>query len=85
MDRKLETWVAAENLIAKHGETAAAQAARRARQLAVEGKNDEAAIWAMVHRAIEDIQSGQPGPSGASGGQPPLSQGRRRDTTANCL
>lgn len=83
MDRKLETWVAAENLIAKHGETAAAQAARRARQLAAEGKADEAAIWTMVHRAIEDIQSGQSGQSGKTGRQKP--PGRGRDTTAYCL
>lgn len=55
MDSRLDSWVAASSLIAKHGEAASYQAERRARLLVDSGDCDGAAIWRLVSRAIDDL------------------------------
>jgi len=55
MDRRLDSWVAASNLIDKHGEAAVVQAERRVRSLINSGDRDGAAIWRLVARAIDDL------------------------------
>ncbi|MCG8360184.1 MAG: hypothetical protein MI920_31860 [Kiloniellales bacterium] len=63
MDRKLDSWVAARNLIDKYGETAAYDHAhKRAQVLQGKGQGDEAAIWRLVEAAILDLIGRGPGP-----------------------
>ena len=59
MDRKLDSWVAARNLIDKYGEAAAYHHAHeRVQMLQGSGKTDAAAIWRLVERAILDLSGG---------------------------
>ena len=59
MDRKLDSWVAARDLIDRFGESAAYDhARRRARTMQGKGAPDTAAIWRLVERAILDLSRG---------------------------
>lgn len=59
MDRKLDSWVAARNLIDKYGETAAYDHAhKRAHIMQGSGARDAADIWRLVERAILDLSRG---------------------------
>ena len=59
MDTRVESWVAAQVLIEKHGPEAAYRCARRRQRLKEsEGHKDLAAIWNMVKQAITEVRRG---------------------------
>ena len=59
MDARVESWVAAQILIEKHGPEAAYRCARRRQRIQEsEGRKDLAAIWTMVKQAIGEVRRG---------------------------
>ena len=64
MDERLESWIAAERLIAHYGPTAVEVASRRAQSLREQGKQDGAETWTLIESLIRQLQAGHsPGSS----------------------
>jgi hypothetical protein len=57
MDEKLDTWVAAEYLIAEYGDAAERQARQRVRASVAEGEHSAAATWELIREAIKDLRN----------------------------
>ena len=56
----VDIWRAATLLIDRHGDQAAAAAARRIGDLQQDNDEEGAEIWARIHRAIIDLQAPPP-------------------------
>ena len=50
-----DIWRAATLLIRRAGDTAAADALRRADELATQGDNEGCAVWRLIAAAVEDL------------------------------
>ena len=50
-----DIWRAATLLIRQHGEEAAAEAVRRADELATQGDNEGCAVWRLIAAGVADL------------------------------
>ncbi len=57
MDERLESWIAAERLIARYGPTAVQVASRRTESLREQGQQGIAETWALVESLIRQLQT----------------------------
>jgi hypothetical protein len=58
MGDAVKTTEQARALLAAHGDKAEAEATQKASQLRAEGKEDEAAQWDQVRKAIHELRGG---------------------------
>ena len=59
MDERLETWIAAERLIAQYGPEAGSVAEERARSLRQQGDSGGADMWELIHGCVRQLQAGR--------------------------
>lgn len=59
MDERLESWIAAERLIAQYGPEAAKVAAERARRLRADGDPKAADMWLLIHTCVRELAAGR--------------------------
>ena len=59
MDDRLESWIAAERLIAQYGPEAATVAEERARSLRQQGDTGGADMWDQIHGCVRELQAGR--------------------------
>jgi hypothetical protein len=59
MDERLETWIAAERLIAQYGPEAASVAKERARSLRQQGDGGGADMWDLILGCVRELQAGR--------------------------
>jgi hypothetical protein len=59
MDERLETWIAAERLIAQYGPEAGSVAKERARKLRQQGDSGGADMWDLIHGCVRELQAGR--------------------------
>ena len=59
MDERLETWIAAERLIAQYGPEAGSVAKERARSLRQQGDAGGADMWDLIHGCVRELQAGR--------------------------
>ena len=64
MDERLESWIAAESLIAKYGAKAGRVAEDRAEELRTQGDPGAADMWTQVGASVREIQAGRSVPGG---------------------
>ena len=64
MDERLESWIAAERLIAKYGAKARRVAEDRADELRAQGDPGAAEVWTQIGVSVREIQAGQSAPAG---------------------
>ena len=58
MDERLESWIAAERLIAHYGPAAEDVARRHAESQREQGKPDSAETWTLIENLIRQLQAG---------------------------
>ncbi len=59
MDERLETWIAAERLIAKYGPEAERVAEDHAQTARHEGNSGSADMWALIQGCVRELQAGR--------------------------
>ena len=59
MDERLESWIAAERLIAQYGPEAGTVAKERARSLRQRGEDAGADMWELIHGCVRELQAGR--------------------------
>jgi hypothetical protein len=59
MDERLETWIAAERLIAKYGPDAERVAEDHAQTARHEGDSGSADMWALIQGRVRELQAGR--------------------------
>jgi hypothetical protein len=59
MDDRLESWIAAERLIAQYGPEASSVAEERARSLRQQGDAGGADMWELIHGCVRELQAGR--------------------------
>ncbi len=59
MDERLETWIAAERLIAQYGPEAGSVAEERARSLRHQGDAGGADMWELIYGCVRELQAGR--------------------------
>ena len=59
MDERLETWIAAERLIAQYGPEACNVAKERARSLRQQGNDTGGDMWDLIHDCVRELQAGR--------------------------
>jgi len=59
MDERLETWIAAERLIAQYGPEAGSVAEERARSLRDQGDGGGADMWELIYGCVRELQAGR--------------------------
>ena len=59
MDDRLESWIAAERLIAQYGPEAGSVAEERARSLRQDGDTGGADMWDLIHGCVRELQAGR--------------------------
>ncbi len=58
MNSELDTWVAAERLIAEHGGAAERKVRERVRELTALGDHEAATSWELVRETIRELRRG---------------------------
>jgi hypothetical protein len=59
MDERLETWIAADRLIAQYGPEAGSVAEERARSLRRQGDAGGADMWDLLNGCVRELQAGR--------------------------
>lgn len=59
MDERLESWIAAERLIAQYGPAAPRVAEEHARDLRAAGDRRGAEMWTLIHECVRALQAGR--------------------------